>query len=110
MGDESPPKGAGKFADAAISRFGIGRVLAIGAIGAVIIWAVAHFAAAPGASVSVLWGLVTYTKNKPSESVQVSAAIAKTPPPDETRRKAPEAEGQKGPLPIIRLSYPKEGQ
>jgi hypothetical protein len=31
-------------------------------------------------------------------------------PPDETRRKALEAEGQKGPLPIIRLSYPKEGQ
>lgn len=42
-------------------------------VGALCIWGLAHWAASPGAEVSVLWGLVKYTKAAPSQSTHTEA-------------------------------------
>jgi hypothetical protein len=44
-----------------LKRYGATAVLCAFAVGCAI-WGLAHFVAAPGSEVSVLWGLVTYTK------------------------------------------------
>ncbi len=44
-----------------LKRYGATAVLCAAAAGCAI-WGLAHFVAAPGSEVSVLWGLVTYTK------------------------------------------------
>ena len=46
----------------AAQRFGVVQSLVIPIVLAIIIWTLAHFAAAPGTEVKVLWGLVEYTK------------------------------------------------
>ena len=56
------------FLSRLLDRYGLVR-LAIGIlIGFFALWALAHFTAAPGGNVSVLWGLVQYTKSKPDTS------------------------------------------
>jgi hypothetical protein len=43
-------------------------------LGTIIVWGLAHYTAAPGGNVSVLWGLVQYTKVKPSQDTPIIAA------------------------------------
>ena len=44
-------------------RYGIWAILALSVAGATV-WAVAHSQAKPGDKVSILWGMVEYTKSK----------------------------------------------
>ena len=45
-----------------LKEFGIKSVL-IAAIFALIVWGLAHWTAAPGSEISILWGFVQYTKS-----------------------------------------------
>src|SRR5437762_1382880 len=56
-------------------RYGIAALIAVAA-GFVLIWIVAHYTAAPGGNVSILWGVVQYTKRQPSPSQQSSVPQA----------------------------------
>lgn len=55
-------------------RFGLWAVAAA-VVGATVVWVLAHNAAAPGSPVSVLWGLVEYTKKEPSISSRRQAPM-----------------------------------
>lgn len=60
------------LADQVFRHFGLKAVVAIVIVG-MVIWALAHWSAAPDRTVSVLWGLVEYTKPSPqAESRQES--------------------------------------
>ncbi len=48
-------------------KYGI-KAVVFASVFAILVWAFAHFAAAPGTEVSVLWGLVRYTKSMDKES------------------------------------------
>ena len=52
-----------------LDRFGT-RALAVIALVVAMIWILAHFTAAPGGEVSVLFGLVSYTKSVPEDGVE----------------------------------------
>ncbi len=52
-------------------RYGAAALVAVAAI-FVLIWTVAHYTAAPGGNVSILWGVVQYTKRQPALSQQSS--------------------------------------
>lgn len=54
------------LADQVFRHFGLKAVVAIVIVG-MVIWALAHWNAAPDRTVSVLWGLVEYTKPSPQE-------------------------------------------
>jgi hypothetical protein len=61
--------------DQLFRHFGLKAVVAI-VIAGMVIWTLAHWSAAPGRSVSVLWGLVEYTKSSSSgENQQESVSI-----------------------------------
>lgn len=47
-----------------LDKYGLFRTIIAILIGFFSLWGLAHFTAAPGGNVSVLWGLVEYTKNK----------------------------------------------
>jgi hypothetical protein len=62
---------------AVFRRFGMWAVAAAIA-GGIAVWILAHYAAAPGSPVSVLWGLVQYTKQSPTaQTPQTPVAAAK---------------------------------
>ena len=62
---------------AVFRRFGMWAIAAAIA-GGIAVWILAHYAAAPGSPVSVLWGLVQYTKQSPTALiVQAPVAVAK---------------------------------
>jgi hypothetical protein len=54
----------GQFLSRLLDKYGLARMVVAVIIGFVILWALAHFSAAPGGNVSVLFGLVQYTKSK----------------------------------------------
>lgn len=58
-----------QFLSRLLDRYGLLRIVIAVLSGFVALWALAHFTAAPGGNVSVLWGLVQYTKNKPNTSI-----------------------------------------
>ena len=62
----------GDLASDLFKRYGL-RALGAAAVAVVLIWVVAHYTAAPGGNVSVLWGLVQYTKSSVSATASVSA-------------------------------------
>jgi len=54
-----------QFLSRLLDKYGLARMVVAVAAGFIILWALAHFSAAPGGNVSVLFGLVQYTKSKP---------------------------------------------
>lgn len=50
-----------------LKKYGI-KAIVFATVFAISVWALAHFAAAPGTEVSVLWGLVRYTKSLDKET------------------------------------------
>jgi hypothetical protein len=57
-----------QFLSKLLDKYGLARIVIAVLIGFIALWALAHFTAAPGGNVSVLWGLVQYTKSKPDTS------------------------------------------
>ena len=55
-----------QFLSKLLDKYGLVRIVIAVLIGFIFLWALAHFTAAPGGNVSVLWGLVQYTKGKPT--------------------------------------------
>lgn len=54
-----------QFLSRLLDKYGLLRIFIAVLSGFFVLWALAHITAAPGGNVSVLWGLVQYTKNKP---------------------------------------------
>lgn len=59
-------------------RFGP-QALVVVLVGPVAVWALAHYNAAPGGVVKVLWGLVEYTKKTPTTSLVGAELSSQTP-------------------------------
>jgi hypothetical protein len=57
-----------QFLSKLLDKYGLARIIIAVLIGFIVLWALAHLAAAPGGNVSVLWGLVQYTKSKSDTS------------------------------------------
>jgi hypothetical protein len=70
-----------QFLSRLLDKYGLLRIVIAILSGFIVLWALAHFTAAPGGNVSVLWGLVQYTKNKPDTPI----VSAKTESPDTTK-------------------------
>ncbi len=71
-------------------KYGFRFVLVVAMLLAIGTWGLAHLASAPGGEVSVLWGLVSYTKAGASfDKVSVEAGDAK----NETGAHTPESDG-----------------
>lgn len=86
-----------------VKRYGLTAVI-VAVLVAPIVWALAHFASAPGTPVKVLWGLVEYTKS-PARQDDPSASppapvplVAEAPPVSPTE--APSADSQVVPGPL----------
>lgn len=54
-----------QFLSKLLDKYGLARMVIAVIIGVIVLWFLAHLNSAPGGNVSVLWGLVHYTKNKP---------------------------------------------
>lgn len=57
-----------QFLSQLLNKYGLAPIIIVVLIGFFFLWGLAHLAAAPGGNVSVLWGLVQYTKSKPETS------------------------------------------
>lgn len=68
--------------------------------GSIVLWALAHFAAAPGSTVSVLWGLVQYTKSKPV-TPPIASVSTETTKLQQEPSNSQETVKSTGPLPAI---------
>jgi|ERR1044072_412854 hypothetical protein len=62
-----------------LEKYGARGVL-LTLVGVSALWALAHWSAAPGAPVSILWGLVEYTKPHPPASSQATETTALADP------------------------------
>ena len=78
------------LADQVFRHFGLKAVVAIVIVG-MVIWALAHWSAAPDRTVSVLWGLVEYTKPSPQAAGRQESISMPTVSP--TRRPVPTPTG-----------------
>jgi len=58
-----------------LEKYGLLPIAIAIIIAVVIVWVLAHFSAAPGGNVSVLWGLVQYTKDNPSGTKRIDLAV-----------------------------------
>lgn len=120
MNENGVPRAADTLTDAVVKKYGVpGIVVAAagGVIFAALVWGAAHFTAAPGTPVSILWGFVQYTKEGALRGIEapppsaIEAPLAKSaartaqPPP-------PVSEAlQRATTPVLpRVIYPKAGQ
>ena len=78
-------EGSGSFLKWLFKEYGLLKLLAISLVVLALIWGVAHWTAGLGERVSVLWGLVEYTKGTPSQSA---------PPPPLTDNDCPQRRDQ----------------
>lgn len=60
-----------------LNKWGIKSIIYVILI-TLIIWGLAHLAAAPGEKISVLWGLVEYTKSCSENCIQTTDSESKT--------------------------------
>lgn len=111
MGEGDVPRAADRIADAVVGRYGTQGVLwaAVGAVlFAALVWGAAHFTAAPGTPVSILWGFVHYTKEGATRGIERPAVNPKieiqqpASAPNEAISAAPPVQ--------IRVIYAKEGE
>jgi hypothetical protein len=71
-----------QFLSRLLDKYGLARMIIAVLFGFVILWALAHFSAAPGGNVSVLFGVVEYTKSKPDTPTTKRSTAA----PETTRQ------------------------
>jgi len=87
-----------------LRRYGSLTVIVAVVLGSVI-WIAAHFSSAPGTQISILWGLVTYTKDSDVSAkprVQVEAPISNLQP---EKPVSPQAEVQQPSLKSYEIVY-----
>ncbi len=65
-------EGSGSFLKWLFKEYGLLKLLVISLVVLALIWGVAHWTAGPGERVSVLWGLVEYTKGTPLQQAVTS--------------------------------------
>lgn len=58
-----------QFLSKLLDKYGLARMIIAVLIGFIVLWGLAHFTSAPGGNVSLLWGLLQYTKDGPARSV-----------------------------------------